>query len=96
MRPLSLYAGSIVVSVEPGGSGGVPEGADASAPGKLLGHPIEWRGKTSARGGFLFASEPLDDKSKTAAVLVKATRQEKALEEMRAVAETLTVVKRAP
>ena len=94
LRPLSLYPGSILVSLDAKGPVTVPEGADATAPGKLLGHAIEWRGKTSPRGGFFFAAEPLDDKSKTAAVLVKATRQEKALNEMRAVAETLSVVER--
>ena len=74
----------------------VPEGADATAAGKLLGRPIEWHGKTSPKGGFFFAAEPLDPsgKSKTAEVLVKATRQAKALDEMRLIAETLSVVKR--
>jgi hypothetical protein len=96
LRPISLYPGSILVSLDAKGPVAAPEGADATAPGKLLGHAIEWRGKTTPRGGFFFAAEPLDDKSKTAAVLVKATRQEKTLNEMRAVAETLAVVERAP
>ena len=112
LRPLSLYAGTIVVSVASGTAPPVPEGADATSPGTLLGHAVEWHGKTTPRGGFLFAAEPLDSEprggaganananananAKTAAVLVKATRQEKALNEMRAVAETLAVIKRAP
>jgi hypothetical protein len=97
LRPLPLYAGSIVVSVDSGAAPAPPEGADAKAPGTLLGRTMEWRGKTTPRGGFFFASEPVDPggKPKTAAILVKATRQEKALHEMRAVAETLAVVKRS-
>ena len=64
----------------------IPARAEAVAAGKLLGRPVEWRGKTSPKGGFLFAAGPLEDaKSKTAEVLVKATRQQKALDEMRGV-----------
>jgi hypothetical protein len=99
LRPLSLYAGSISVSIGVGGEKKVPEGADATdrASGKLLGRPVEWRGKSTPHGGFFFAAEPIDasEKGKTAEVLVKATRQAKVLDEMRGVAETLTVVKRA-
>jgi hypothetical protein len=93
LRPLSLYAGSISVSV---GSTEqrAPEGAETTASGKLFGRPVEWRGKTTPKGGFLFAAEPVGPKGGTAAVLVKATRQAKTLDEMRAVAETLSVVKR--
>jgi hypothetical protein len=100
LRPLSLYAGSISVLIASGAESKVPEGADATAAGKLFGRPVEWHGKTTPRGGFYFAAEPLEpgpkphDKSKTAEVLVKATRQAKALDEMRAVAETLALVKR--
>lgn len=96
LRPLSLYAGSISVAVSATSpEKKIPEGADATAAGKLLGHPMEWRGKTTPKGGFFFAAEPIDaDKSKQAEVLVKATRQAKALDEMRGVAETLTVIKR--
>jgi hypothetical protein len=99
LRPLSLYAGSISVLVGASGESRVPEGVESTASGKLLGRPIEWRGKTSPKGGFLFAAEPIDgaaasDKSKTAEVLVKATRQARALDEMRGVAETLSLVKR--
>ncbi|MBX3208276.1 MAG: hypothetical protein KF764_24735 [Labilithrix sp.] len=95
LRPISLYAGSISVSIAEGGGSSVPGDADATAAGTLLGRPTEWRGKTSPKGGFFFASEPLDppDGAKKAAVLVKATRQAKALDEMRKVAETLTIVK---
>lgn len=98
MRPLSLYAGSIsiVVGVD---SKGVPDGVETKAPGKLLGHPIEWRGKSGAKGGFFFADSPIDSGSRgakeKAEVLVKATRQAKFLDEMRGVAETLAVTKRA-
>jgi hypothetical protein len=95
LRPLSLYAGSISVTVGPSGDRKVPEGADATAAGTLFGRPVEWRGKTSPKGGFFYASEPLDsDKTKSAEILVKATRQAKALDEFRAVAETLALVKR--
>ncbi|MBX3198655.1 MAG: hypothetical protein KF894_11015, partial [Labilithrix sp.] len=95
LRPISLYAGSISVSISDGAAASTPEGADATAAGTLLGRPTEWRGKSSPKGGFFFAAEPLDpnDATKTAAVLVKATRQAKALDEMRKVAETLTLVK---
>ncbi|MDF2697197.1 MAG: hypothetical protein K0S65_5580 [Labilithrix sp.] len=98
LRPLSLYAGSISVSVADTAEKKVPEGADAVATGKLLGRPVEWRGKTSPKGGFFFVAEPLwhDDGKKSAEILVKATRQAKALDEMRSIAETLAVVKRSP
>jgi hypothetical protein len=109
LRPLSLYAGSISVSIASASSvgqrpsTGTPSESEtgAAAAGKLLGRPIEWRGKTTAKGGFLFAAEPLEagppsEKSKTAEILLKATRQAKALDEMRAVAETLSIVKRQP
>jgi len=96
LRPISLYPGSISVLVAESSEKKVPEGADATAPGKLLGRPTEWRGKTSAKGGFFFAAEPLDpnEGTKTAEVLVKATRQAKTLDEFRAVAETLELVKK--
>jgi hypothetical protein len=96
LRPLSLYPGSITVSLSDDNDTKALEGADATAAGKLLGRPIEWRGKTTPKGGFFFAAEPLDPKEgkTTAQVLVKATRQAKALDEMRGVAETLTLVKR--
>lgn len=96
LRPLSLYPGSISILLSDGGEKKVPEGADASASGKLLGRPTEWRGKTSPKGGFFFAAEPLDPNAgtKTAEVLVKATRQAKTLDEFRGVAETLELVKK--
>jgi hypothetical protein len=96
LRPLSLFAGSISVSIVDGGEQEVPEGADATASGKLLGRPTEWRGKTSPKGGFFFASEPLDpnEGTKSAEVLVKAMRQAKMLDEMRGVAETLSLVEK--
>ena len=96
LRPISLYPGSISVLVAEGSEKKVPEGADATAAGKLLGRPMEWRGKTSPKGGFFFAAEPLDpnDGNKTAEVLVKATRQAKTLDEFRGVAETLELVKK--
>ncbi len=95
LRPLSLYQGSIHITVGEG-TEPMPEGADAVAAGTLLGHPVEWRGKTSPKGGFFYATEPLEPLSngKTAAVLVKATRQQRALDEMRSVAETLAVIRR--
>jgi hypothetical protein len=95
LRPLSLYAGSISVALTDEAPK-PPEGADATASGTLLGRSVEWRGKTTPKGGFFFAAGTVDaqPKSKTAEVLVKATRQAKALDEMRAVAETLSVVKR--
>ncbi len=96
LRPISLYPGSISVLVGEGGEKKIPEGADATASGKLLGRPTEWYGKTSPKGGFLFAAELLDpnEGKKTAEVLVKATRQAKTLDEFRGVAETLSLVKK--
>ena len=97
LRPLSLYPGSIsVVVTDAGGGKKIPEGADATAPGKLFGRPTEWHGKTTPKGGFFFAAERLDPKDgeKTAEILVKATRQAKTLDEFRGVAETLSVVKK--
>jgi hypothetical protein len=88
LRPLSMYPGSIVVNVTEGAH--PPDGTDTTTPGKLLGKPIEWRGKATPKGGFFFAAEPIDG-GKFAEVLVKATRQPRALDEMRSVAETLTV-----
>lgn len=91
LRPLSLYQGSINVSLGSGKK--IPEGAEKAAEGKLLGKPVEWHGKTTPKGGFLYAAEPVAE-GRTAEVLLRATRQAKALEEMRGVAETLAVVKR--
>jgi hypothetical protein len=106
LRPLSLYPGSITVSVVDSGEKKLPEAAEEATAGKLLGRPIEWRGKATPKGGFLFAAEPLrlgapgtgtgNESSKAAEILVKATRQAKSLEEMRGVAETLALVKRRP
>jgi hypothetical protein len=109
LRPLSLYPGSISVAVVEGSDQKLPEGAEATLAGTLLGRPIEWHGKSTPKGGFFFAAEPLErasgspasapganEKTKTAEVLIKATRQAKALDEMRGVAETLAVVKRRP
>ena len=94
LRPISLYPGSIVFTLADDKKSSGPENADATAKGKLLGHPTEWRGQTSAKGGFFFAAEPLDGTAKFAEVLVRATRQAKSLDEMRGVAETLTETKR--
>jgi hypothetical protein len=96
LRPLSLYAGSINVSIGPAKETRTPEGADEKVAGQLFGRSIEWRGKTTPKGGFFFAAEPLEvkDKNLTAEILVKATRQAKALDEMRGVAETLALAKR--
>ena len=95
LRPISLYPGSIVITLADPKKPAGPENADATAQGKLLGHPTEWKGQTSPKGGFFFAAEPLEGKPKIAEVLVRATRQAKALDEMRGVAETLTETKRA-
>lgn len=95
LRPISLYPGSIVITLADQKKQNAPDNADATAKGKLLGHPTEWKGQTSAKGGFFFTSEPLDSKTKVAEVLVRATRQAKSLDEMRGVAETLTETKRA-
>jgi hypothetical protein len=95
LRPLSLYAGSIAISLADSKKDGAS--GDATAKGTLFGRPTEWRGQSSPKGGFFFAAEPVDaneKKSKIAEVLVKATRQAKALDEMRSVAETLTLMKR--
>lgn len=94
LRPLSMFAGSITVSVVDGGEKKVPEGADTTVAGKLLGRPIEWHGKTSPKGGFLFAMEPVAPESKKLVeILIKATRQQQALDEMREVAESAELVK---
>ena len=94
LRPLSLYAGSISFAVTDKKKD--PPASESTAKGKLLGHDTEWHGQATPKGGFYFAAEPVDPnvKTKYAEVLVKATRQAKALDEMRGVAETLTMVKR--
>ena len=95
LRPLSLYPGSISVSIRDGVKAPGEAEVETRAPGTLLGKPVEWRGKAGPRGGFLFAATPeLGSDKRSAAVLVKATRQAKALDEMRSVAETLAIVKR--
>jgi O-antigen ligase len=70
--------------------------AELGLPGLL---PLLWLllAPLTFKGGFFFAEGPVapDGQAKTAAVLVRATRQAKALEEMRQVAETLSVVKKA-
>jgi hypothetical protein len=93
LRPLGLFAGSITVAVKSTPDDAALKDADATAAGKLLGRDTTWRGKTSASGGFFFAAAPLEDR-RLAEVLVKATRQAKVLDELRGVAETLSVEKR--
>lgn len=92
LRPLSLYAGSITIALgDDPAKKTAPADADRTVDGKLLGKGTQWRGKNSPKGGgFLFAAEPIDDK-RFAGVLVKATRQAKVLDEMRSVAETLSL-----
>ena len=94
LRPLSLYAGSITIALaDDPAKKAPPADADRTIDGKLLGRGTQWRGKNNPKGGgFLFAAESIDDK-RFAGVLVKATRQSKVLDEMRGVAETLTLVK---
>jgi len=91
LRPLSQFSGSIVVSVTTTAAPARAE-ADHTWPGTLFGRTMEWRGKATPRGGFLFAAAPIEGGA-FAEVLVKATRHEKALEEMRSVAETMVVVR---
>jgi hypothetical protein len=95
LRPLSLYAGSITIALaDDPARKAPPADADRTVEGKLLGRGTQWRGKNNPKGGgFLFAAESIDDK-RFAGVLVKATRQAKVLDEMRGVAETLTVTPR--
>lgn len=90
LRPLGLFAGGVTVMIERERNEDVVKDADATVPGKLLGKDTVWRGQTSPNGGFLFATAPLPD-GRFASVLVKATRQAKVLDEMRAVAETIAV-----
>jgi hypothetical protein len=93
LRPLSLYAGSITIAFgDDPAKKTPPADADRSVDGRLLGRGVQWRGKNNPKGGgFLFAAESIDDK-RFAGVLLKATRQAKVLDEMRGVAETLTLV----
>jgi hypothetical protein len=93
LRPLSLYAGSITIALgDDSSKKAAPADSDRSVDGKLFGRGTQWRGKNNPKGGgFLFASESIDDK-RFAGVLVKATRQAKVLDEMRSVAETLVLV----
>jgi hypothetical protein len=93
LRPLSLYAGSITIALADDPAKKTPPAdADRTVDGKLLGRGTQWRGKNNPKGGgFLFAAESIDDK-RFAGVLLKATRQAKVLDEMRSVAETLTLV----
>jgi hypothetical protein len=95
LRPLSLYAGSITIALgDDPAKKTPPADADRTVDGKLLGRGTQWRGKNNPKGGgFLFAAESIDDK-RFAGVLLKATRQAKVLDEMRTVAETLTLLPR--
>lgn len=93
LRPLSLYPGSIVVAVVDGKEAPPKAGAERTVPGKLLGRPTEWRGKALEKAGVYVAVEPVEG-GKVAEVSITAMRQERALDELRAVAETLAVVKR--
>lgn len=92
LRPLSLYAGSIAMTVVD--EAPTAEGTDTTETGKLLGRPVEWRGSRTATGGFFVGAAPLEEGSRrNVVVLVRATRQAKALDEMRSVAETLAIRK---
>jgi hypothetical protein len=92
LRALSLYPGTITISVDRYADGNA--GADGSArePGTLLGKPVEWRGTRTARGGVLIATRQLGD-GVAVQVALQATRESKVLDEFRRVAETIAVKK---
>jgi hypothetical protein len=97
LRPLSLYPGSITVSVDAYADRDVPPDT-APEKGTLLGRPVTWHARRSPRGGAMVATQPLaSGKSadrRLVQVTIVATRQAKFLDEFRRVAESLALVPR--
>lgn len=94
LRPLSLYPGHIVVSIDSHPSDELDPDATDSVPGTLLGQPITWRGQRSPRS-FLVVTHPTPDGPRDyLQVLLLATREAKYLDEFRKVAETLKLTKK--
>lgn len=97
LRPLSLFAGSIAVALGDSRPASTDDGASETARGTLLGRNIEWRTKRSVKSDLYVASLPLDpsDAGKRSApsaeVLVTSSRHAAAIDELRAVAETLAL-----
>lgn len=98
LRPLSLYPGSVTVSVDAHPDRDVPPGA-APEKSTLLGRPVTWHAQRSPRGGAMVATQPLaagkSSDRRFVQVTIIATRQARFLDEFRRVAESLARVPRA-
>jgi len=98
LRPLSLYPGSITVSVDAHPDRDVPPGT-VPEKGTLLGRPVTWHAQRSPRGGVMVATQPLaagkSSDRRFVQVTIIATRQAKFLDEFRRVAESLALVPRS-
>jgi hypothetical protein len=101
LRPISLFGGEIVVSVDSYPDKSMPPDATAKVDGKLLGKSVVWLAVTEPlpKGGPTLVPVDgnhaiVDDHPRYAQVVVMATRQDKFLDQLRAVAETLAIEKR--
>jgi hypothetical protein len=93
LRPLSLYAGSIAITLSEAADDPAAAGADETVKGPLLGSEVTWKKKTLPNGGgWMFAAARPEGESRFAAVLLRAMRQASVLDEFHAVAGTLAVV----
>lgn len=95
LRPLSLYPGHIVISIDSHPDQELSPDATDSVPGTLLGQPVTWQGQRTPRGGFLVVTHPTPDGPRRfLQVHLLATREPQYLDEFRKVAETLTLTKK--
>lgn len=90
LRPLGLYPGDLLIAIDAHPDRTLPPEALSSQPGLLLGIPVTWQGQRTPNGGYFAVTTPLPDvPRRSLQIVVRATREEKYLDEFRKVAETL-------
>lgn len=95
LRPLGLYPGDLLIAIDAHPDRTLPPEALSSQPGLLLGVPVTWQGQRTPNGGYFAVTMPLPDiPRRSLQVVVRATREEKYLDDFRKVAETLKLEKK--
>jgi hypothetical protein len=95
LRPLGLFPGDLLISIDAHPDRTMPPEALSSQPGLLLGVPVTWQGMRAPTGGYFAVTLPLPDvPGRFLQVVVRATREDKYLDEFRKVAETLKLEKK--
>ncbi len=95
LRPLGLYPGDLLIAIDAHPDRTLPPEALSSQPGILLGIPVTWQGQRTPTGGYFAVTMPLPDvPGRFLQVAMRATREEKTLDELRKVAETLALEKK--